>query len=57
MFLTGGFSDVDGQNAVPNGDKIYEYVVNSHFREVATDTTGFTVGGASAVFVPKLLDD
>ncbi len=38
VFLSGGFYDVDGLTEVPNGDKIYKYVVNSHFREVATDT-------------------
>ncbi len=53
MFLTGGFSDPDGQVALTNGDKVYEYVVNSHFREVAEDNAG-AVGGSSAVFLPRL---
>ena len=53
VFLTGGFSDVDGQTAATNGDKVYEYVVNSHFRQVAQDNAG-AVGGSSALFLPKL---
>ncbi len=55
--MTGGFSDPEGQTPVANGEKIYEYVVNSHFREVASDTLGMPVGGSSAVFVPKVTDD
>ncbi len=58
IFITGGFSDENATTPVANAEKIYEYVPNSHFREVGSNSgSAASVGGAAMVSMPKLRDD
>ena len=51
IYLIGGFEDKAATAVKNNADRIYEYVPNSHFREVAR--SDLKVGGAMVVQVPQ----
>ena len=43
---------IDGTTPAPNGDKIYELKMHSHFKEVGRDTA-MGMAGSAGVAIPK----